>query len=307
MRYYIYILVAVLLTAITFCIGKKYQVKVGTMRIASAFYNLLTGAFTFVIFWIANGALISITPFSLFIATVVSICGIAYSFIGFKLMAYGKYSVYVMYLMVGGMALPFLYGWIVLGEPISPIRVIGLLLLTVLLILLNQKPTEKAKCSPWVYRLLCVAVFLLNGAVSVFLKMHQVNTAYETLPTIPYNILSAMMGIACSGVWVFAELIRSQRNATTDAGLLPKDMCCRIASMLPWILLSSAAGATSSFLMLHSASHVDASVLYPMVTGGTVVLSALAGYVVFGEKQTKKDTVLYILCLIATLFFVEPR
>ena len=149
--------------------------------------------------------------------------------------------------------------------------------------------------------LLCAAVFLLNGCVSIFSKVHQIETTRETLSTIPYATLSSLIGCISSGLWLLVEWWRAHKSGdriATQGKKLP-------AAVLGVILGTSSLGAVSSFLQLYSAAHVDASILYPMMTGGIIVLSALAGRVAFGERQSRREWLLIALCFGATLLFLE--
>ena len=301
MIYYLYILISVLMTAAVFCFGKMYQLKAGNARIASAFYSFATGLVSFAVFFSVNGFKVSFAPFSIIMALSGSLCATLYTFIGFRLMQYGKYAIYTTYLMVGGMTLPFIYGWMFLHESISLLRLAGLLMLIVVVILMNRKPEEKRNCSAVRYMLLCSAVFLLNGCVSIFSKMHQIETTRETLSTIPYAALSSLISCVSSGIWLFIEWQRARRNGDFTVKHDKKTW----AAVIMVILGTSVLGAVSSFLQLYSAAHVDASVLYPMMTGGIIVLSAVAGRLIFGEKQSRREWLLIGLCFCATLLFLE--
>ncbi|MBQ3814746.1 MAG: hypothetical protein II836_01720, partial [Clostridia bacterium] len=57
-------------------------------------------------------------------------------------------------------------------------------------------------------------------------------------------------------------------------------------------------------LQLLSASNLPASVLYPMVTGGSVVLSAVAGRIFFGEKPDRITLAGLALSFVATFLFL---
>jgi multidrug transporter EmrE-like cation transporter len=70
------------------------------------------------------------------------------------------------------------------------------------------------------------------------------------------------------------------------------------------MLASSAVDGASYLCQLAGASHLPATVLYPMITGGSVVLTAIAGRIFFGQKLTRQATIGIVLCLIATLLFL---
>ncbi len=311
MIYYLLILIAVVLLAVVFCISKKYQLTLGTSPKASAYYSFAHNLITFLIFWAWSGFSVTLPPFSVLMALGGTVCVQLYTFIGFKLMSYGKYAVYITYLMTGGMMLPFLCGLIFLGEPIRPLRIVGLVCLTVTVVLLNiGTKGEKDKgvaCPRPLYILLCAAVFVLNGGISIFNKLHQTETVAEgceRLTTIPYTALSALLAAVICGVWFAIETLREKRRGDEPKAAQRVSVKSLLA-FTPWLVLVAAVNGASSFLQLTGAVEVDASVLYPMITGGMIVLSALAGRFVFGERQTKKELILTALCFASTLLFLE--
>ena len=75
-------------------------------------------------------------------------------------------------------------------------------------------------------------------------------------------------------------------------------------SVILIMLASSAVDGASYLLQLVGASHLPASVLYPMITGGSVVLTVLAGWLFFKQKPSNRAIVGIVLCFVATLLFL---
>lgn len=70
------------------------------------------------------------------------------------------------------------------------------------------------------------------------------------------------------------------------------------------IIIVAVIGSVSYLLQLIGAANLPAVAVYPMVTGGTVFLTAVSGLVFFKEKLTVKGYVGIILTFIATILFV---
>jgi multidrug transporter EmrE-like cation transporter len=68
--------------------------------------------------------------------------------------------------------------------------------------------------------------------------------------------------------------------------------------------LYSALGTVSSLFQLDGAKNLPASVLYPMITGGTVVLTGLFALLFFGEKLSRRGWAGIVLCLAGTCMFL---
>jgi drug/metabolite transporter (DMT)-like permease len=75
--------------------------------------------------------------------------------------------------------------------------------------------------------------------------------------------------------------------------------------LLLGIVISSAViGGVSYALQLTGASHLDASLLYPFITGGSMAFSTLVGIFVFRERPSKKVILGVVLCFVGTLLFL---
>ena len=134
-----------------FALNKLWQKSNGAGIKTSLLYTALTGLFVSVIFFAVGGGRVQITPFSLVCAAAVAGLCLGYNLIGFKVFSIGSYSVYMMFLMLGGMLLPFIYGMLFLGDADGAgtvslaARFTGVALLTLSLVLpcLGDKKDKK--------------------------------------------------------------------------------------------------------------------------------------------------------------------
>ena len=69
------------------------------------------------------------------------------------------------------------------------------------------------------------------------------------------------------------------------------------------MILLGAAAYTGNFLHLKAASFVPAFVQFPLVSGGVIVLSALASKLIFKEKITSKEWISVAGAFVSTLLF----
>ena len=71
-------------------------------------------------------------------------------------------------------------------------------------------------------------------------------------------------------------------------------------------MISGAAliGGLSYLLQLVGARDLPASVLYPMITGGSIIFSTLSGMVFFKERPQRKQLLGILACFLGTLFFL---
>ena len=120
---YIFVIIATVLLAFEFAFSKKYQMCEGTSPVAGLKFNAIAGFFTIIIFFCLNGFKFNITFFSIVMAFFMSLCGVLYSIIGFRVLKFGNMALYSIFLMSGGMLLPYVFGVLFLDEKYSALSV----------------------------------------------------------------------------------------------------------------------------------------------------------------------------------------
>ena len=295
MIHYILVFLAVVLLAVNFALNKVYQKGRGESIREGIWFNLTLGIFTALFMWGMNGFRFEWSPYSFIMAAFMAVFTGAYTLLGFRIIAMGKVAVFTQFLMLGGMIVPYVFGIFYLGEEFSFLRLIGLILMTVSIFLSGGKGGEEiTKKRFLVFLLLCAAVFFLNGGCSVTSKLHQIETVHQTV--------SATVFVAYTGVFkAILSALMLPFFKKEEAGEAPQK---GMGFVILVTLLSALASAVSYLFQLLGASHLPATVLYPMITGGTVVLTALAGFLCFGEKLSKRELLGVALCFIATLMFL---
>lgn len=291
MNAYILIIIADLLLAVTFLFQKKYQKLSGTSLKAGLVYNALMGVFSAIMFLCINGFEIRITGFSLFMAVIFATVVTLYIFVGFKLMEKGCMSIYTLFLMAGGMTVPYVWGVLFLDEALTFIRTLGLLAIIVAIGISNSgaKNVDKKQI------IMCISVFLLNGVSSVTAKMHQINPVSQVVTSPDFAFLVMVVkAVMCSVI-----LLINRKRFVSDSQKMSS-----VKTILPIVLFAAMADGISYMLQLIGATQLPASVLYPMVTGGSVILTSLAGVVVFKEKLSARQWIGVAICFVGTLFFL---
>ncbi len=285
---YIFILGATLLLAVDFAFSKLYQKKSGVGIVAGLSFNALNGIFTAAVFFALGGFKFTFSPFSVIMAFAMSAFALCYSLIGFRILRIGNMAMYTLFLMTGGMILPYVYGLIALDEPLRLIRIAGLAVI-IAAVALSNSGTKK----PTMLQItLCVTVFLLNGMVSIISKAHQVDTIHAPVSSTEFVMLSGIAKFIMSSIALLFTKLRVKEK-------LPKP-----ANILPVALASAVAGGISYMLQLIGAKTLPATVLYPCVTGASIIFSAFAGKIFFKEKITKIQWISIALCFAGTCMFL---
>lgn len=291
---YVMLVIAALLLAVDFSLNNVYQKVKGVSPKASLGFNSLAGLFTALVFFGINGFGLNLSPYSLILSAVINVLLIGYSFLGFRLMRYGNMATYTLFLMSGGMTVPYIWGILFLGEPPVFSRIIALVLVLSGITISNVE--KEKKCTAQI--LMCIAVFVLNGFVSVISKVHQAEPVLKTVSAMDFVIIGGILKFVFAGI-LYLFMPRQDNNTEKNEN---KDVRWGIPLLI--IILSAIAGGVSYLLQLYGASSLPATVMYPFVTGGSVVFSAILSAVIFKEKLSKKLIASVILCFAGTILFL---
>lgn len=295
MKQYLLLILADLFLAGNFAISKIYQNRAGTSFRASFTFSAITGLLTAVIFWIYNGFQFAVTPFSAIIAILLSLLGTTYTLLGFRIMKKQGISLYTLFLMTGGMIVPYLFGIFFLHEPFSMFRTVGLLI-----IIAGVFASSFGKEKPdRISIVLCIVVFFLNGCVSVINKVHSILPALAVSPQ-EFVVLSGLISFAVALILRFTLRDPSEPPPTNEPSSSK-----HLITLLIIPALSALIGGISSVLQLTGAQTIDASLLYPFITGGSIVFSSLVGRLFFHETLSKRRILGILFAFVGTLFFLE--
>lgn len=292
MQNYLYLLIAGMLLAANFILQKLYQERAGTGLKAGLIFNTLIGLFTAVIFLFILGFKVNFTPYAFILATLMSLFCLLYTLLGFKIIKHGNVSLYTMFLMSGGMMVPYAWGVIFLDEKLNVFRIIGIAVM-LLGVLLPHIGSVRADLKQF---LLCIAIFFLNGGCSVVSKLGQTESVFGTVNADEFVFLTGITRFVLCGV---ALLFLLGRKAPSNA---------EHSSSARFILLLTVFSATISgisyLLQLIGAANLPATVVYPMISGGSIVFTTLADVTFFKEKISLKQKLGVLLCFAGTFLFL---
>lgn len=290
MIYYVYLTLASLLFGAQFMTVKGYERTGGKGIFASARFSALSGLAAFLIFAAVSGFRFEFSLFSLGMAALLAVVSVSCSMVGMRAISMGDIAVYSLFMMLGGMLLPFAVGVIFLKEKISAFQIAGVVLLIAALIL-PVFGKNKQKGTPLFY-LLCMGLFLLNGMSSVLSKLHQIDV--RAVPSSQFTALFYAAQFLLSGaVWLGGCLFGKKKD-------LPKLTGKATLNALAFAGCNGAA----TFLQVYSAIYVKATAQFPIITGGTLVFSALLGFLIYREKLSPVRLVQIAVALCATVLFM---
>jgi drug/metabolite transporter (DMT)-like permease len=299
MEYYALIMLSVAMFGGGFALQDVYRKKRGSglkISMESALIGALAGL---VVLLIVNGFSFEITGFTLLMAFLSAVNGIAFTFCAFKSLDYINLSLFSLFSMLGGMALPFFQGIIFYNEGITLAKCLCVAFICVALALTVEKGDKKKGA------IFYIGIFVLNGMGGVLSKIFTAST----LPKVSaagYSIWIALCTVVLSGI-AWAILAWADKRKTIQS----EELEIKPTKKLIWQsygvgALYGAINKIANFFLVIALAHVDASVQYPMVTGGTMIVSTIICF--FGEKKpSKKEMISVLLAFIGMLLlFLIP-
>lgn len=314
--YYAMLIGASFLFGSQFMVTKAFEKNYGkTVRASLSFsllYSLFAGVIFFIIKLISSGTVFNLNSFSLCMAFGLSLVNILSSTIGIKTLALGDIAVYSLFLMLGGMIVPFFAGIVFLKESVSVCNLIGVAIMIIALCLpvffgkktknAGEAKTDgdtKKKTSVFFY-VLCVFLFILNGLSSTLSKFNSVREGAALGAEFTFYTYGIQFVISLAA---FALTTASGKSDKTQNEEKQPVILFRPVA----IGCGAAFGAVNGTAFLMSsvaAEHVVAVAQYPLITGATILFSSLLAFLFYREKPTALQLVQIVIALAATILFM---
>ena len=282
--YYVLVVISTVLFSLQFLFNQRFQETYGTGMKATQVFSLYKSLVIILMMLLIAGFKIEFTWFSLGMATVYALSGIAMGYYSLKAFSVANLSVYSVFSMLGGMILPFFLGVLFFDEGDKLEFKLICCALIVVAVLLNIKSGKQDRKALFYY----FAVFVLNGMAGVISKLHQ-SSALPHVDSTNFMLWTSVVSVVISALW----LLIGYRQIPLIKG---KN-----------ILFVSGYGVFNGlgnlFLLIAlSGEHaLPASVQYPLVTGGVMVCSTVIS-TIRREKLTVREYVATAISLLASVF-----
>ena len=183
--------------------------------------------------------------------------------------------------------IPTIYGMMFLKEKVSSFLIVGLFLLMISLFLINFVKGDKSSGKITLKWLIYVAIaFFGNGMCSAVQKVQQVD--FEGKYKAEFMVLSLFIVVL---VLLVAALFTEKQTFTASVkkGILPIALC------------GIANGAVNLFVMILS-NRMSASVMFPLVSAGSIVLTYFISRFWYKEKLTTMQNIGFVLGVASVIF-----
>ena len=286
--YYGLIFISVAMFGGCFALNDVYRKMRGSSLKISMEASFIGAVAAIICLIIINKFQFEFTPFTLIMGVISAANAIGFTVFSFKALNSINISLYSLFSMLGGMALPFAQGIIFYDEKITVAKIVCVVFIC---LALACTVTRGEKSRGYVYY---VGVFVLNGTSGVLSKLFN-ELPYEKTSAAGYTFWIAACTLVLSGVlWL---ILASKRAEDEPKFTLTH---CAVGA------INGGMNRIANFLLVIALMKVDASVQYPAVTGGVMIVSTLICF--FGErKPSKKELIAVALAFIGTLaLFVIP-
>ena len=297
MIYYVFVLLAVLCFTLQFVFTKLFAACTRGGGVTAFAMLLAVGVAGVAVSLVATWGDIRLSWVSWVLALAFALVMVPYHTLSVKALSLGSLSIYSVFMMLGGMLLPFLYGITLLAEDPTPGKVLGCLFLVLAIVWqgVTEARSEGHTGGGGRYLFLCLAIFLINGMTGILSEIHAIHPATEDEAS--FLFASSLLTAVLAGIGLLVALLRGGETAGKEwkAFFASKPILCA--------LLLGAAMSTGNFLILLAAKQVPASVQFPLISGGPIVLSALASLLLFREGRSFKRWLPILVAFLSTLLF----
>lgn len=277
--YYALIMIAVTMFSIQFYCNKEYQKICGSGFFPSMVLTFGGSIAGLIALLVINKFNVGVTPFTLFMAFFNSINGILCTLCSQKALAHINLSLFSIFSQLGGMAIPFITGIIFFDEDLTSGKFICLITIVIAMFLSLDMKGKKGSGFAVLYYL---GIFTFNGMAG-FLSKIFTSAPFEKADAASYSILHIAITVILSGIIIFCMVLKDGKKTSSPV----KEFRLTPPAVL-WMSGGTVLNKVANFLLLIALANLPASVQYPMVTGGIMIVSTLLCYLTPNKPSLKE-------------------
>ena len=183
--------------------------------------------------------------------------------------------------------IPLIWGVTAGNETLKTIQYLALAFLLLAIILLNAdklKAKGSTQINYWLWLMFVGVTFLCNGICSILQKQHQ--TLYPEQYSKEFMLFAMLFCSIVFAISAFGKVSLKELKSIKGKR---------------YGVLSGVANGTANFLTLVLAGFENASVLFPIISAGTILASLVCGRLLFGEKLKPNHYIALILGIAAVI------
>ena len=282
MLYYLLLVLATVLFAFQFFFNQQFQRLRGNTLEASLTFSAYVHTVICVMMLCINGFEWRWSWFSAGMALIRAMIDISFGYCSIQVLSCANLSVYSTFSMLGGMLLPFVYGVAFAGEAFTLTKFLCCMLISLALLLTAEKGKHSRKSLFYYF-----AVFTLNGLYGVVASLHQ-KFPMLAVDSQSFSATASLFTVIIAVVFMLLKMKKLpvlKKPEIKIVGLF--GVFCGMGNLLLLIALK----------------YVNASVQYPIITGGTMVMSTVI-CLFRKETLTKRDILATAIAFAATVLII---
>ena len=203
----------------------------------------------------------------------------------------GSYSFLMVASMFGGILVPMAIGLLFLGETLSGLQIVAVVMMLISLVLMNVRSISFKGASKSYY-LWCIALFFANGLYGAILNLQA-----EVMDGAQRTEMLTILYLCSALAVVITECAKGQGKQLISGFKMGK----KSALFMVVTCLSATAAAN---LLLYILTLMSSSVLYTIDSGAVLVVSILYSLILFKEKPTW-EVVLGMAIAVASIVLIN--
>lgn len=290
---FLFLLAYVFLSGGQTLVNKMYQLRVKNTLVATVFYVMVMCFSSSIGFWVLAGFKLEGDKTMFIIAFICAIKAVLQNFFAIFCMTYANLAAMSIAQNAGSLVIPALFGFIFLHEEITPLRILGILIIMAAFVVSfigKRSEGEDAKKNGLLGTLSCVAMFFILGIGNVIHKSFTMSgsTASNATYLTWVNIFMFPMTVLVL-FWIKAKRGETMRELTKDLKIKPYGL----------VALGTVIGTTGMVCSLRSMELMDIAIYSPLYSALFIVFMVASSRLIFKEKLTKYNYISVVLALIS--------
>lgn len=239
-------------------------------------FNVVSGIGA-IIFFVFSADVFAVSGYSLAMAAIFSVISAGANYFSLMAFATGPMSASTLLVYMGSMVIPAAFGTLCYNQEITPLRILGLVLMIASLVLSLDFKKDKTMSVKWlVYSGLSFAFW---GLVGICQQVHQ-NSDYAG----EINEFLFWSFVMMTILFCVLYFVLGNKEKERDGYALKSK-----ASLL--VMISGVLIGVVYKINLYLAGVMDGVVFFPIVNGGVLLLSSLCAMIFFREKLNTKQKI----------------
>ena len=187
--------------------------------------------------------------------------------------------------------IPTVLGFLLWGEPINTIKIVGIVLFVVSLLLIGEKVDQGKKLISAKWLVLMVISFFCEGLAPVAIKMHSIALGEKAASDANGVFMALAYAMAVVGILVAALLTEGRvKVPVTNTAKQKNFMVESLKIALPFAAAGGFFNGLYNFMnTVVSNNNFNVSVFFPVISAGQLVFTLVIAMVFFKEKLSVKQ------------------